>query len=199
MGFFSGRVTFARFRVGGAPQGMFGPEQLKALAAHATWKHRIESSDGIQICWTAGDHVLDTHFDLAKNVVNDALQFAFRVDSERLPADLMRAYTQIDLEALSAKNPSGVPSARQKREARESARDRLEEEAKDGRYLRRKTYDVLWDAPSNELLVGTTAMSVLDRLHPHFERTFGVTFEPITAGRLAFDLAEPRRQTRGVD
>src|SRR5205085_3618712 len=91
------------------------------------------------------------------------------------------------------------PSARQKREARETARDRLEQEAKDGRYLRRKTYEVLWDAPSNELLVGTTAVTVLDRLHAHFQKTFDRGFEPVTAGRLAFSLAEVTRQTRGVD
>src|SRR4051812_34721046 len=148
MGFFTGRVTFARFRVQGASPGLFGPEHLEALDAHAAGKQRVAQSDGVQIGWTAGDHVLDTRFDLAKNVVNDALHFAFRVDSERLPADLMRAYTQIELDALSANNPSGLPSARQKREARESARDRLEQEAKDGRYVRRKTYEVLWDAPS---------------------------------------------------
>src|SRR5881398_3446411 len=141
MGFFSGRVTCARYRVKGPSPGLFGPEHLERLQAHTVGKHRLASSDGVEVGWTAGDHVLDTHFDLAKNVVNDALHFAFRVDTERLPSDLMRAYYEIDLKALSTGNPSGNPSARQKREARETARDRLEQEAKDGRYLRRKTYE----------------------------------------------------------
>jgi hypothetical protein len=39
----------------------------------------------------------------------------------------------------------------------------------------------------------------VDRLHTHFQQTFGVAFEALTAGRLAFHLAEPRQQTRGVD
>src|SRR6266404_3249771 len=137
MGFLSGRVSYIRYRVAGA--------------------QRIADKDGIQVGWTGGEHVLDTRFDLAKNVVNDALSFAFRVDSERLPADLLRAYTAIELTALSANNPSGVPSARQKREARENAKERLEQEGKDGRFVRRKLCDLLWDAPSNELLIGTTA------------------------------------------
>jgi hypothetical protein len=119
MGFLSGRVTFARFRVAGASPGLFDAEHLKALSAHAAGKQRIADKDGIEVGWTAGGHVLDTRFDLAKNVVNDGLHFAFRVDSERLPADLLRAYTQIELDALTAKKPSGTPSARQKREARE--------------------------------------------------------------------------------
>jgi hypothetical protein len=199
MGFLSGRVTYSRFRVSGASPRSFGPDHLESLAGLAAGKQRIADKDGIQIGWTAGDHVLDTRFELAKNVVNDALCFAFRVDSERLPSDLLRAYTAIELAALSANNPSGLPSARQKREARENGRERLEEEAKDGRYIRRKTYEVLWDAPSNELLIGSTSASVFDRLLPHFERSFNKKIKPISAGPLAFALAEAREQTRGVD
>jgi hypothetical protein len=178
---------------------MFGPDHLNSLTAHAAGKQRVADKDGIEVGWTAGDHVLDTRFDLGKKVVNEALHFVFRVDSERLPSDLLRAYTAIELGALAGTNPSGHPSARQRREARENARERLEQEAKDGRYIHRKTYDVLWDAPSNELLIGATSVSVLDRLLPQFERTFDRKVQPITAGRLAFSLAEARQQTRGVD
>jgi hypothetical protein len=199
MGFFSGRVTFVRFRVKGKSPGMFGPEHLERLAAHAIGKQRTAASDGVEAGWTAGDHILDTSFDLVKNVVNDALHFCLRVDTNKLPGDLLRAYAQVDLQALAKNNPSGLASARQKREARDSARERLEDEAKDGRFLKRKAYPVLWDAPSNELFVGTTAVTALDRLFTLFEHTFGVGFEPLSAGRQAFKLAEVRQQTRGVD
>jgi hypothetical protein len=199
MGFFSGRVTFARFKVNGRSPGLFGPEHLERLEGHAIGRQRTAAGDGVEAGWGGGAHILDTTFDLEKNIVNDTLHFALRVDTSRLPADLLRAYTQIELQALAAGNPSGLPSARQKREARETARERLEDEAKDGRFLKRKSYPVLWDAPSNELLVGTTAVTALDRLHTLFEHTFGEGFEPMTAGRLAFRLAEPRRQTAAID
>src|SRR3954469_16530807 len=138
MGFFSGRLTFTRYHVGGRAAGQFGPEHLERLAAHAIGKERLASADGIEAGWIAGDHILDTRFDLAKNIVNDTLHFALRVDAQKVPGDLVRAYTQVELEALAASNPSGRPSARQKREARQAARDRLEAEAADGRFLRRK-------------------------------------------------------------
>src|SRR5436309_1180230 len=102
MGFFSGRVTFARFRVGGRRPGLFGPDHLAALAKHAAGTQRVAASDGVDVGWTAAGHVLDTQFDLAKNIINEALHFAFRIDSERLPADLMRAYYEIELRALAA-------------------------------------------------------------------------------------------------
>ncbi|MCC6418719.1 MAG: hypothetical protein IT429_10830 [Gemmataceae bacterium] len=199
MGFFSGRVTCTRFAVAGRPPRSFGPEVLEQLTTHAVGKQRIATADGSQAGWIAGDHILDTRFDLAKNVVNDTLHFALRVDAQKVPGDLLRAYTQVELEALAAGNPSGHPSARQRREAREMAKAKIEAESADGRYLRRKAYPLLWDARSNELLVGTNSVTILDRLHPLFEQTFGRGFELHGAGRQAFAQAEGRDQTRGVD
>src|SRR5437763_4847142 len=118
MGFLSGRVSFVRYRVSGRSPKMFGPEHLERLDAHAIGKQRIASADGVEAGWIAGDHVLDTRFDLAKNVVNDTLHFALRLDAQKEPTDLLRAYLQVELEGKAAGNPSGLPSARQKREAR---------------------------------------------------------------------------------
>jgi hypothetical protein len=199
MGFLSGRVSFRRYRVSGRPPRQFGPEQLASLAEHAIGRQRVASSDGSQAGWTAGDHILDIDFDLAKNVVNDALHCLLRIDRQRVPADLVRAYTQIELRALAAENPSGLPSARQKREARAKALERLEKEAEDGRFLSRRAYPILWDGLSNELLVGTTAAAPIEYLTGLFQHTFRRSLEAVGAGRRAFLLAEAREQTRGID
>src|SRR5262249_26627513 len=188
-----------RYRVASRSKINFGPEHLERLAAHAIGKQRLANADGVEAGWTAGDHILDTHFDLAKNVIDDTLQFALRVDSLKIPADLLRAYTQVELEGLAAANPSGFPSTRQKREARANARERLEKEAGDGRFLRRKAYPLLWDAQAKELLVASTALMVIDRLHTLFQQTFACRFERLGAGDRAFHLAETRQQPGGVD
>ena len=199
MGFLSGRVTCTRFRVAGRGPRAFGPEHLDRLAAHAIGKQRVAAADGTLAGWTAGDHILDTRFDLAKNIVNDTLNFALRIDAQKMPADLLRAYYQVELDALIAANPSGRASARQKREARDAARAKLETEAADGRYLRRKAYPLLWDAHSNELLLGSTSVSILDRLHTLFQQTFDRGFELHGAGKQAYLQAEGRDQARNVD
>jgi hypothetical protein len=199
MGFLTGRVTCMRFRVGGRALRTFGPEHVEALANQAIGKQRLASGDGSQAGWIAGDHILDTSFDLAKNVVNDALHVLMRIDEQKVPSDLLRAYYQVELKALAGTNPSGHPSSKQKRQAREYAKDRLENEAKDGRYLRRKAIPILWDAPSNELLVGTTSVTALDRLVTLFQQTFDRKFEFLGAGRQAFNIAEVSNQTRHVD
>src|SRR5438132_12957251 len=102
MGFFSGRVSFLRHRVHGRSVRQFGPDHLERLAGYAIGKQRLASADGVEAGWIAGDHILDTRFDLAKNIVNDTLQFALRVDAQKVPADLLRAYTAVELEDLAA-------------------------------------------------------------------------------------------------
>ena len=199
MGFFTGRVTCCRYRVTGRSLSAFHPEHVDKLANHAIGKQRIALADGSQVGWTGGDHILDTRFDLAKNIVHDTLQFALRIDQQKIPADLLRAYTQVELEGLAAPHPSGQPSARQRREARMLAKERLETEAKDGRYLRRKAIPLLWDAPSGELIVATTSATALDRLHTLFKQTFERGIEPLGAGRQAFAQAEATGQARAVD
>jgi hypothetical protein len=199
MGFYNGRVTFLRFQVDGPAPRLFDAEHLDRLADRAAGRQRLAAADGVEVGWTAGDHVLDTDFQLDKNVINDTLHFELRVDVDKLPADLMRAYTAVELKALSKNNPSGFASARQKREAKEAARDRLEDEAKDGRYRKRKCFPVLWDRLSNEVLFGATSLTQVDRLCSLFEQTFQAKLECVTAGRRAYHLAELHDRTRLVD
>jgi hypothetical protein len=199
MGFYSGRVSFLRFKVNGPAPRLFDQEHLDRLSDRQAGRQRIASADGVETGWTAGDHVLDTDFDLAKNNINDTLTFELRVDVDKIPADLLRAYYAVELKGLMKNNPSGFPSARQKREAKEAARDRLEVEAKDGRYRKRKCFPVLWDRMSNEVLFGATSITQVDRLCSLFEQTFGHEIECVTAGRRAYHLAELNSRTRMVD
>jgi hypothetical protein len=199
MGFLAGRVTCVRFRVLGRSLRTFGSEQLEKLAGHAIGRQRVAMGDGAQAGWLGGDHILDTKFDLAKNVVNDAIHFAMRIDEQKVPSDLLRAYMQVELEALASQNPSGLPSGRQKRQARLMARERLENEAKDGRFLRRRSFPLLWDAPSGELFAGTTSATALDRLAKLFHQTFDRRLEQLGAGRQAFLLSEADDLARRVD
>lgn len=199
MGFLVGRVSYFRFRVDGPKVRQFGEDHIERLADFQAGRQRIASADGVEVGWTAGSHILDTDFQLGKNIVNDSLCFELAVDSERLPADRLRAYYEVELKALSANNPSGLPSAKQKREAREIARERIEDEAKDGRYRKRVCTQVLWDAKSNEVLFGTTSLTQVERLVALFRQSFGYTLDPITAGRRAELMSELNPQSRSID
>jgi hypothetical protein len=112
------------------------------------------------------------------------------VDTQKLPADLLRAYAREELQALAADNPSGRPSARQKKEGREAARAKLEEEARDGRFTRRKAYPLLWDSQANQILMGTTAAGALDHPQRLFKETFGCGLTLLDAGQRAVQQAQ---------
>jgi hypothetical protein len=190
MGFLNGRVTFVRYRVAGESPLPFGPEHLEALERQSiTSRSQLDTPDGVTVGWAGGDHVLDTRFDLEKNILDDALHAGVRVDTNKIPSELLRAYTQIELDARTAENPDARPSKAQREEAKEAARARAEAEAADGRFRRRKVHPVLWDAQHDLLYVGTSSAQVLDRVAALFRETFDRDLEPVTAGRLAADHA----------
>jgi hypothetical protein len=200
MGFLNGRVTFVRYRVGGEGPLPFGEEHIEAVERHAIGKNGAgDSPDGIDAGWAGGDHVLDVNFGLEKNVIEDALHLALRIDTDKVPGDLLKAYTRIELDARAQLNPSGHPTKAQRQEAKEAARVRAEAEAADGRFRRRKHFPILWDGRSNILYVGTASLSVLDRLLPLFRETFDRNLEPIGAGSLAAEQAAERGVTRPIE
>src|SRR5262249_29790531 len=165
MGFLSGRVTFTRYRVGGASPLPFGEDILELSRQHLIGRHgAAEASDGISTGWAGGEHVLDLTIDLGKNVVNDALHMAVRIDADKIPGSLLRAYTQMEIEARARLNPSGFATKAQREEAKEAARARAASEAADGRFRRHSHYPILWDGQAQTLYAGTISSSALERL-----------------------------------
>lgn len=186
MGFLNGRVTFTRYRVGGPSPLPFSEEALDLLEQNAIGKYSpADPTDGVSVGWSGGDHVLDETFDLGKNFLNDALHAAIRIDTDKIPGTLLRAYTQIELDARAAMNPSGHPTKAQRQEAKEAAEARAEVEAADGRFRRHAHYPVLWDGQNGILYAGTNSSTVLERLAGLFRETFDRSLEPITAGTMA--------------
>lgn len=186
MGFWNGRVTFTRYRIGGASPLPFGEEVLDLGRKHLIGQHGpAEAADGISTGWSGGDHVLDLSLEIGKNVVGDALHLAIRVDTDKVPGALLRAYTQIEIDSRASQNPSGVATKAQKQEAKEAAKLRAVAEAADGRFRRLNHYPILWDGLTNTLYAGSTSSNVLERLQSLFRETFGRDLEPITAGSLA--------------
>ncbi|MFO0890743.1 MAG: hypothetical protein U0790_16560 [Isosphaeraceae bacterium] len=197
MGFLNGRITFTRYRVDGPSPLPFDDEILAKVNEHAIGRHgAAESTDGVSVGWAGGGHVLDVSFDLGKNVVNDALHLSMRVDADKIPSALLKAYTQIELDARAQMNPSGRPTKVQRQEAKEAARIRAEAEAADGRFRRLNHYPLLWDGQAGMLYAGTTSTTVLERLQSLFRESFDRTLEPVTAGNLAVSLTGPDGEDR---
>jgi hypothetical protein len=201
MGFWNGRVTFTRYRVGGDSPLPFSEEILERARKHLIGQHGpAEAADGISIGWSGGDHVLDLSIDNGKNVVGDALHLAIRVDTDKVPGALLRAYTQIEIEERARQNPNGIATKAQRQEAKEAAQLRALAEAADGRFRRLNHYPILWDGATNILYAGSASSTVLERLQSLFRDTFDRDLEPITAGSLAGgSFGDNRGNLEGLD
>ncbi len=201
VGFLSGSVAYSRFRiVGGGPKRL-DDRLLDKLREHAIGGRRFMWSDHEEIGWIGGQHLLDREFDVEKNVILDRLHFGMRIDAGRVPPELLRAYVEMELQALRAEEPAagGKRFARLKKQAQEAARRRAERELKDGRFSRQRQFPMLLDTRGDVLFVGATQPAVQERLHPLFKETFGKRLEPLTAGALAAEQAEARGVARALE
>ena len=189
MGFASGSVSFSRFAVVGKQPKSPDEDILKALKKHVLKPTEHGAPDEIEYGWCGGRHVFDAKFSFEHNVFNDALHFAMRLDTNKVPGVLKKAYQIIEEEAVAAKNPSGHISKKQKKDVKEVVRQKLEEDLKSGRFRRSKLVPMLWDFDRRELYTSISGSS-LEKLHELFERSFELQLEPLTAGELALRQLE---------
>jgi hypothetical protein len=198
MGFASGSVSFRRFAVIGDAPAQIDQDLLDKLSENALRPGELGVPEESEYGWSGGRHVLDGEFTFENNVYGDALFFALRIDSNKVPGDLKRAYTAMEEQAAAATNPSGFISKNQKGEAREIVRRKIEEELRSGRFRRSKLLPIVWDLSSGTLYCAASG-SALEQLLELFERTFGLTLQPLSAGSIAIRLLEPKGRRRDYE
>src|SRR6266513_36104 len=138
MGFASGSISFRRYAVIGNSPDAIDQALLDRLSQHALRESEIGVPNEEEYGWGGGRHVLDGTFSFENNVVADALHFAVRIDTNKVPAELKQAYKLMEEEAIAAGNPSGFISKHQKKEVKDNTRRKLEEELRSGRFRRSK-------------------------------------------------------------
>lgn len=182
MSFTKGGLSFRRFQVLGTKQFTFGEDHLLRLGQYCFGTARMASASGVETGWLAGDHIRDVDFTPLKNVYPDHLLWELLAQVDRFPPARFKLYYETELKGLAKGNPSGLPSARQKRAAKEYAVNKLTEESKDGRYQRWQQLPCCWDAVTGQLYFSgpPTAFPKLQEL---FRDSFGAhLFQPENLG-----------------
>ncbi len=185
MGFLSGSLTFSRYEVTEDKTGDFGEQHLAALR-----KYKIGSQPGKdlleepEVGFTGGSHVFDTQFDLAKNVIGEAMHFGIRMDSIAVPGNIKRAWMQMELAGIMKDNDGGRPTKVQREEAQEAVDQRCREEAEKGNFRRMKTTSVLWDATTSTLFLSSNSEKNNEQCLGLLERAFSLEFKPLTPSTL---------------
>jgi hypothetical protein len=198
MGFDSGSVSFRRFAVVGQQPDAIDEALLEKISEHALRPTELGVPEEEEYGWSGGRHVLDDSFNFENNVFAEALHFALRIDSNKVPGELKKAYKVMEEDAAAKDNPSGFISKRQKKDAREIVRRKLDDELRSGRFRRSKLLPILWDLPSATLYANASSKAE-EKLHEIFERTFGLTLAPLSAGSLGLRLLEGRGRRRDYE
>jgi hypothetical protein len=198
MAFAAGAISFRRFAVVGKGPKKIDEQLLEKLAESALRPSDLSRPEDVEYGWNGGRHVLDGDFSFENNVFADALHFGLRIDTNKVPGDLKKAYQMMEEEAAAASNPSGFISKNQKREARDTVRRKIEDEMRSGKFRRSKLTPILWDV-SHQVLYSPASGSVFEKLGELFERTIGATLMPLTAGSIALRMLEPRGRRRDYE
>src|SRR5262245_39906247 len=198
MSFSSGLVSFRRFAVVGDAPDTIDQALLDQLSEHALRPSDLGVSAEIEYGWSGGRHLLDGSFSFENNVYADALHFALRIDTNKVPGDLRKAFQIMEEDAIAKGNPSGFISKNQKRDARDTTRRKLDDELRGGRFRRSKLLPILWDLPSSTIYCNASE-AAQEKLLEIFERTFGLTLMPISSGSLALKILEPKHRRRDYE
>src|ERR1700733_8066247 len=173
MGFASGTVSFRRFAVIGKSPKSVDQNLLDNLETHALREQEFGVPEEIEYGWCGGRHVFDTQFSFEHNVFADALHFALRLDTNKVPGELKKAWQMLEEEAVAKDNPSGFISKNQKRDVRDTIHRKMEEDLRTGKFRRSKLVPMLWDLPTQTLYCSATGKS-FEQLAEIFERSFGL-------------------------
>lgn len=171
---------------------------LDKLAEHALNPGELGVPEEIEYGWSGGRHVLDNQFSFENNVFAEALNFALRIDTNRVPGELKKAYKLIEEDLLAKGNPSGFISKKQKKDARDVAEQQVDKELRSGKFRRSKLVSILWDLPSSTLYASVSGKSE-EVLHEIFQRTFGLELQPLSSGSLALRVLEAQGKRRDYE
>jgi hypothetical protein len=198
MGFASGSISFRRYAVIGEARSEVVQDMLDRLSEHTLRPRELGVPEEDEYGWSGGRHVLDGSFSFENNVYADALLFGLRIDTNKVPGDLKKAYQMMEEEAAAANNPSGFISKLQKRDAKDIVRRRIDEDLRSGRFRRSKLLPILWDLPSQTLFCNASG-AAQEKLLEIFERTFELKLMPLSAGSIALRMLEPKGRRRDYE
>jgi hypothetical protein len=190
MGFDRGTIAFTRFKVTGDSPGMPDEPTLERFSGLALRDGDLTSAE-IEYGWCGGRHVLDEAFAFGHNVYAECFRVGLRIDTNKVPSEIKKAYVALE----EAEAGTDATQRKAKRQAKENAARRIEEDLQSGKFRRSKMVEVLWDVPAGWVYAAVSA-SQAEQLCELFERTHGLVLEPITSGSLARRCFEARGKLR---
>jgi hypothetical protein len=202
MPFRSGSITYRRFAVTGANPDVLDPKFFEALRESALGELEPIKPGEMHVGFTAGRHLFDRAFDYERVGFGSGVMLGYRVDTVRVPPEIKKAYIAMceDARTQPSKDGAGAFLPRTaKKEARDDAMRRIEDEIGEGRYRRPKHAPIWWDFSKSTLYAALSNDVEIQALNRLMLDTLGVKIEPRSAGRVALDLIAAKGRTDDYD
>ena len=188
MPFRSGAISYRRFAVTGAAPDVLDPKLAESLRETVLGEQEPMKPGEVHCGFTGGRHIFDRAFAYEHIAFGSGLHLGFRVDTVRIPPEIKKAYIAMSEESRlqPSKDGGGAYLPRSaKKEAREDAMRRIEEEISEGRYRSPKHTPLWWDFASSTLYAPVKSDSEVSALRTLMLETL----------RAARDRGRPRRTT----
>lgn len=198
MGFASGPVSFQRFLIDGSMPANVTERFVRAVNDHAFGRLAMLPDD-TQLGWIGPNHLFETDIAAESIACGPYVHLAVRVDRLKAPPSVIRAYVQVEEQAMLQAKGREFLNRGEKRQARERALGRADQETRAGTFRRMNAYPLLIDAKHRTVFLGTLSATVADKVMQLFYDTFGRGLEPADPERLATRILDQQQRTRTLE
>ena len=198
MAFTSGPVSFQRFLIDGPMPTDVTDKYVKAVNDHAFGRLAVLPDD-TQLGWIGPHHLFETEIEGERIACGPYVHLAVRVDRLKAPPNVVKAYVQVEQQTMLQAKGREFLNRSEKRQAREKALIRADQEARAGNFRRMNSYPLLIDAKHRSVFLGTLSTTVADKVMQLFYDTFGRGLEPADPERLAQRALDREKKARALE
>ncbi len=192
-------MSYARFLVTGPAPRRVDDDVLQAFSDGVLTPTTIGAPPEVEAGWTTGEHIYDTDFQPQKLLFGSDVLVGMRLDTNKAPADVKRAYRAMAEGQRRAASPTGFLNRAERLAAKEEAERLLHEELAQGAHRKSKLVPVLWDLERGMVYAPAFADAPMTALRDLFRNTFDCVIEPATAGVLARERFAGQGRTRDYE
>lgn len=199
MGFESGPISFRRYAISGWSAQSLNEDRFERLRALTHGAVNEVTDDATEVGWVAPTHLFDTEIDLEKISFGRFVHLVLRIDRLEAPPAVVRSYQRMEEAAALEASGQQHLTTRQRREAKESARARAQQEAQAGTFRRITAHPLVIDRDAGVVYFSSLGHTPHEKLVSLFAKTFDAHLTPLDAGELATRGAGEHGLTRFLD
>lgn len=177
MGFAGGAITARRATIQGDLPDVLD-DQLFERIQSGTFGKRGTLPDGAQVGFVGPNHLFETDFTPEAIAFDRYLSLQLRVEQNRVPPAILRSYVRLEEQTLLEATGRAFLSRGERRQAKEAAALRADQESRGGAFRRIQAVGVVIDLQRRMVYLASAGATVFEQLAWLLREALGVQLEP---------------------